>query len=81
MTIRANLEAIQNRGLIDVRQSDGAIIWKSIIDRDYPDIDIQELLWCAEDNLFIEDGEDKIAWEATIKLYLVREELERVEAD
>ena len=79
MTIRATLEAIRDRGLVYFR--DGTIFLAKSIKLQYPDIDIQELLWCVEDELNIENGENKIAWEATIKLYLVREELERVEAD
>ena len=69
MSKQADLDAIIDRSLIDVRD-DGTINYQSIIPREYPDVDMGALLQAVEDNIVEEDGVEDIDWHGVKEDYL-----------
>ena len=58
--IQAQLEAIRDRDLVYPR--DGTVVYESIIESEYPDVDIRLLCDLLADNLF--------DWTAATKAYM-----------
>ena len=54
--------------LIEMRE-DGAVVYQSRIDHEFPLLDRDRLHLCIEDNILINDGVEEIAWDAVAREY------------
>ena len=54
--------------LIEMRE-DGAVVYQSTIDHEFPLLDRDRLHLCIEDNILINDGVEEIAWDAVAREY------------
>ena len=57
------------RERIYLRESDGAVVVDTSLNREFPECDFDLLHRCIEDNIVTEDGWEEICWSGVVEDY------------